>query len=264
MDERRMWSAEQLEAIETFRSKDEATSDAALLSMAEALAQDAELSHRLDCVLKWDARLSEAIRDVPVPTGLAEQIIRNLEESGQCPTATPTAASVNRPRRRGTWITAAAGIGAAAVLIAVAILGRLPHMSPDRLRDIALDQFTTNQGNGPTGTLVSAQNVPARFPYSSDLFVLPGTRWRSITGFDRARGVAYDIPLRPGQKATLYVVRCRSSTPIPTRVPLVPQMWTRGLAVSAWQGNGVVYVVVVEGEEPAYRALLKSRPYGLT
>jgi hypothetical protein len=263
MDERRVWTAEQLEALETFRSRNDAAGDPALASMAETLAKDPELAQRLDCVLKWDARLTEAMRDVPVPPALAEQIIQSLDDMSPRPMPAPDAAHINRRSRRGAWITVAAGIGVAAVLIAVTVFGRVPSMSPERLRSIACDRSMANQGIRPPGSLVTSRSFPDRFPYSPELFFFPQTRWRRITDFDRAEAVAYDIPLGPGQNATLYVVRCRSGS-LPRAVPSTPQTRTPYLAISAWQGDGVVYVVVVEGDDPAYRAILKSRPQGLT
>lgn len=263
MDERRMWTAEQLEALEMLRSRDEAAGDPALGPIAEALTNDPELAQRLDSILTWDARLAEAMRDVAVPPGLAGQILQNLEDASPSPVPAPVAASRNRRGRRFAWFSVAAGIGVAAVLIAVAVVRGLPEMNPEGLRSIARDRSMANLGNPPTGWTASERSFPERFPYSRELFSSPQARWRGIGDFNPAEAVAYDIPLGNGRKATLYVVRCRSDAPLPTRVPSVPQMQTLGLAVSAWQGDGVVYVVVVEGDERDYRAILKSRLHGL-
>ncbi len=263
MDERRKWTAEQLEALEVFRSRDEATGDPALAPLAEALANDPELSHRLDSILTWDAQLAEAMRDVAIPPGLAGQILQSLEDATPRPVPAPVAASRNRRGRRFAWFSVAAGIGVAAALIAVVVFRSLPEMNPEGLRSIARDRSMANLGSLPAGWTAGERSFPERFPYSRELFSSPQARWRWVADFAPAEAVAYDIPLGNGRKATLYVVRCRSDAPLPTRVPSVPQMQTLGLAMSAWQGDGVVYVVVVEGDQRDYRALLKSSFHGL-
>ncbi len=251
-----------METLEALRSKDEAASQPGFASMAEALARDPGLAQRLDAILAWDARLVEAMRDVPVPPGLAEQILQGLEDAGERPTRTAGGvAGRSWRRRRFAWAAVAAGIGVAAVVIAAVMLNRLPTMSPEWLRSVARDRSVVTRGTPPTGA--TAESPPDRFPYSTDLLFPDGVQWRRVADFDRAEAVAYDIPMRPGQKATLYVVRCRSDAPLPTRVPGTPQMRTQGLAVSAWQGAGVVYVLVVEGDEADYGRILKSRAQGL-
>ncbi|MHB8900050.1 MAG: hypothetical protein ACYC6Y_14980 [Thermoguttaceae bacterium] len=263
MDDRREWTVEQLEALETFRSKDDANGIAELRRMAEVLAGDDELSARLDRVLDWDARLVEAMRDVPVPPGLAEHILQAVEDRSRPAAVVAQAGLPVRGRRRLLWAAVAVGTGVAAAVMAI-LLGGSPGIDPDRLRTLAFERFVAEEENGPAVPKAATQSFPERFPYSPELFPVPGTRWRHVAHFDGAEAVTYEIPLGNGQKASLYVVRCRSKA-LPTSVPRVPQqMQTRGLALSAWQGDGVAYVLVVEGGEPAYRALVKARSHGLT
>ena len=267
MDERPKSTPEQLEILEALRSRDETDSDPALASVAEALKQDPDLAQRLDRIVAWDARVSEAMLDVPTPPALAEQILQSLEESDDKPSPIPKVRHGNRGSRR--WLAVATGVGLAAALMIIAVLGEsLPTIASETLCSVARDRFVANQGNDPEGAVVSQDDPPARFPYSPDLVNVPDTRWRSVPPFKRAQVFAYDIPLGPGQKATLYVVRCRSES-LPQRPPQLPQLRTQGLAIAAWQADGLVYVVAVErrdgiSAEAAYRYLLKSAAHPLT
>ncbi len=263
MDEAPKWTSEQLELLETLRSKDEVAHNPALAPLAEALEKDPELAQRLDRILKWDARFTDAIGEVAVPFGLAEKILGNLECSNQPSPQVETTVPERRPRSRRRWMLAVAGVAAAILVVAVVLLNGLPSMSPETLLSMARDRFLENQGNGPNGTALATESAPERFPFSPDLRQLPGTRWRSVSDFRSAEALAYDIPLGVGQKATLYAVRCRANAPLSSRPPASPSMRTQNLAIAAWQGNGLVYVVVVEGGDRAYRAILKSLPQRL-
>jgi hypothetical protein len=263
MDEHPKWTTEQLEILETLRSGDAVDVDPALASTSEALKQDPSLAERLERTLDWDARVSEAIQDVPTPQGLAEQILDRLDASLDQPSPAPEPRRSRSRRRR--WVALATGAGLVAVLLIVGVLGQsLPEMSGDELRSIARDRFVGNQEDPPPrGSLLSQVAPPARFPISPDLRDMPGTRWNDdVLDFNHAKALAYDIPLRPAQKATLYVVRCRSQS-LPQRPPSPPQFRTLGLVIAAWQADGLAYVLVVEGSEgisaeDAYRQLLKS------
>ena len=67
MDERSKWTQEQLEILELLRSKDEAGTDPALMSAAKAVEDCPELAQRLERIQGWDARILEAMQDVPRP-----------------------------------------------------------------------------------------------------------------------------------------------------------------------------------------------------
>jgi hypothetical protein len=262
MDEHPKWTVEQLEMLETLRSRDEADSDPALASTSEAVKQDPSLAQRLERILEWDARVSETMQDVPTPPALAEQILHRLDVSLDQPSPAPAPRHSRSRRRR--WLALATGAGLVAVLLIVGILGQsLPEMSGDELRSIARERFEGNREGPPTGSLLSQVAPPARFPISPDLRDVPGTRWSDdVIDFKRAKALAYDIPLGPAQKATLYVVRCRSQS-LPQRPPSPPQFRTLGLVIAAWQADGLAYVLAIEGgegvsAEAAYRQLLKS------
>ncbi len=263
MDERPKWTPEQLEMLEAIRSKNDTEADPALSAIAKELEEDPELAQRLERVLEWDARVSEAMSDVPVPPALAEQILQGLEAHSDRPSPAPNPPPVSRRGRRRLWMAASTCVGLAAVLIVFGMVRYRPSMEPGELRSIASERFLENQASLPQGVAVTTTSPPARFPYSPDLGNIPGTTWRHIPKFDGAEAVAYDVPLGPKQKATIYVVRCRSVT-LPRRPPNRPVGLTRGIVIGAWRGDDVVYVAVVEGGPAAYRLLLRSLSGPLT
>ena len=65
------------------------------------------------------------------------------------------------------------------------------------------------------------------------------TAWRR--GPNRGRSCSSLSARRPG---------------LPAAAPLAPQSTTGGLTIGAWQSQGLVYVLVVEGDERAYRRFL--------
>lgn len=267
MDERSKWTPEQLEILEILRSKEEASSDPALIPTARSLEDCPEMAERLERIQKWDVRISEAMHDVVPPPGLAEQILQSLEPSVDRPV--PASAPRQTRHRRRRWMVIGTGVGLAIALLVVAVLGRpLPNIAPEALCSIARDRFVQDQTIEAPGLDV-AENTPSdRFPYSQDLIEVPGTRWQSVPSFQRAKTVAYSIPLGSNQKATLYVVRCRSNR-LPQRPPRNPQLQTQGLAIATWQADDVVYVAVVEGNGrvsgvETYRLLIRATGQQLT
>lgn len=264
MDERPKWTPEQLEALEVLRCKGDAENDPALASAAKAVEEDPLLAERLERILEWDARLSEAMSDVPVPPALAEQIIQSMVAVGDPPSPATVPPRVEIGRRRWlSWAAAATGVGVAAILVAVVMMGsRLPTMEAETLRTMARTRFQQNHQSQP-GSMVTEGDFPAAFPPSPDLIEVPGTRWRRVPDFGRAEAIAYDIPMGPNQSATIYVIRCRSSS-LPNRPPR-PPFRTQNLAIAAWQADGLVYVAVVqEGRNGVYEDLLRSMSGRLT
>lgn len=241
--------------LETLRSQEEAETDPALAPLAEALKEDPGLARRRDRILAWDARISEVMRDVAAPAGLAEQILRRLEPAD----ASPIAARPHSPRRARRRFTIAVAVCAsvAAVVVTAILLGRTPVLGEGELRSIAERQFLASREVGPTGELTANSGAPSGFPFSPDLVKASGMRWRNGPAFGRAKSVAYDIPLVGGRKATIFVVQCRCNS-LPASPPFPPLIRSRGIAVGAWQGKGVVYIAVVDGGERAYHALLWS------
>ena len=105
------------------------------------------------------------------------------------------------------------------------------------------------------GELVSTTPPPAGLEFSTELLPLRGTRWREVASFLGGHAIAYDLPTLNGARATLYV--SHGSVPgLMPFAPIQPTGSTGGCSAGAWQVEGTLYVLVVEGDNRAYRSYL--------
>src|SRR5206468_10251735 len=89
--------------------------------------------------------------------------------------------------------------------------------------------------------------------------VAPSSRWTDVSGMIDASAVAYDLNTAGGPRAMLFVVR-NAEIDADTAPPVSPQSSTGGMMIGCWQSQGLVYVLVVEGDERSYKSLLKAVP----
>lgn len=247
-----------LEAIEAFRSGRDDPLDPALAPLAHALRANphlAETQHRLD---RLDAVLRDVIRDVPVPEGLHERIVARLSF-----TVVKEEPAAQRRSSRRRWMVSAASVVAASVLVG-AFFGLRPArgLGEAEILDAAVAMFDATP---PDAGQWLAGNVPESlkaFPLGNEVARRPNTRWREIEGLLGLRGVAYGMSGWDGVRATLYVVQCDDDAPELGPVPPTePPRTTGGRAAAAWRSDGLLYVLVVEGDADAYRGFLNpGRP----
>jgi hypothetical protein len=171
------------------------------------------------------------------------------------------AEAAKRPTR--SWPGWALGATAAAAVAATVILALvLPNrLAQDLDGQAVVDgarEFFLDEGRVQSQR-VSEVEPPDAYPTDPDFDVrhFPTIRWRSIRSFLGRRGVAYDIGGPGTPRASLYVVQCAVSG-LPSAVPPQPASTTRGLAIGAWQRDGLLYVLVVEGGPGIYRQLLPT------
>ena len=145
------------------------------------------------------------------------------------------------PRR---WLAvAAAALSTAAVLLAAVWLETTAGR-PTRPRPC-----WTRRQNSSAASRRARDNrrgsPPDDYPISREILRTPQVRWRPIRGLLGCTGVAYDLSAPGGRRATLYVVSrpCPDSHP----PPLEPRPTTAGCSAAAWQEDGLLYVLVVEG-----------------
>lgn len=166
------------------------------------------------------------------------------------------------PRGPRRWWLAASGavaavtMAAAVVVILLAGYFRASPPSMAQLLDAAIAdaaaQFHTQRLAGEPADRVGP---PQGFPISRQVVALPGTRWRNAV-LGEGRAVAFDLALRGRARATLYVLQSRVAN-LPALPPSRPQANTGGYCALAWQEQGLVYVLVVAGDDPAdWRAYL--------
>ena len=265
-----------LEAIEACRPGSDDLEDPALAFLAEALAADPQLAELAERVARVDASVAQAFGDVPLPEGLGDRITARLAAATngkqgavaapkpQGPPAEEPTAEQARPgaRLRRRWILAGAAVAAVAASLIVAIVlpsEQPPELDPGSIVKGARECFL-GERDAAAGQLLSQGNPPPAYPtdpsFSPQRF--PQMRWRGIRGFLGRPGVAYDLGV-PQTRATLYVVNCPTPIPgLPGAVPLAPRNTTGGVAVSAWQRGGRLYVLVVE--DPQAYGLFPPRP----
>ena len=66
---------------------------------------------------------------------------------------------------------------------------------------------------------------------------------------------AYDLTAADGRPAALFVIS-EDGQIAGSALPLKPGSCTGGLMIGCWQTGELIYVLVVEGDERAYRSLL--------
>jgi hypothetical protein len=190
-----------------------------------------------------DACLTRAFRDVPVPDGLAERLLAGL--------------ATKQPRRTRRWLLAASGILTAAATVLFALWLHSPAESPlseDILCDEAIRLFDVGF-DGP-GNLLAKAPAPSSFPFSQWVCCVPQASWRSLGDLLGGQGVVYELPGPGGTRAALYVVARNGISGFNIMPTNTPGPNTAGCCASAWQEGGLLYVLVVQGDQSTYRGYL--------
>ncbi len=280
-----------IEAIEVCRSEGEWADELGGPSLADQLKQDPQLRTQYERLRKFDARLAGVFREVSVPEGLQQRVLARLAASqaeqpadaDQAPpsdvaplsdvalpspppaslgTSEPaTPATEYHPRHARRWAMAAisASLVAAAAMVWLG-LRQVPSLSPQMVVEEAM-QFQLEEPAGE-GMLVAQVAPPRAFPFSEAVAQVRQIRWREVAGFLGQKGVAYDLPGLRGS-ATLYVVE-ETVAGLPAMPQRRPMHQTGGWCVSAWQEDGLLYVLVVRGSRADYRALIDGREGPIT
>jgi hypothetical protein len=217
----------------------------------------------------FDTSLAAAFQDVPVPEGLMGRILARLEADRNVKSDNPTlietpsfsspaeapclAPSKRKISRR--WLFVGGGIlaAAAALLMAVWLGG---HKEESITGQMAIDEAIRAFEAAPegAGSLLAEKAAPVSFPLSQLVAQVRGTRWRQVEDFLGRKVVVYDLPGPGGARATLYVV-AREIEGLRTSPSLHP-FTTAGCCASAWQEDGLLYVLVVQGDPSTYGGFL--------
>ena len=249
-----------IEGLEACRPNSDDLRSPELSDVARCVQQDPETRIAYERVQAWDASISNALEQVPVPAGLAERILGRLEPVSlpAQPDAVILAISTaeqmvterktsgwSRPIRFGSrrqWL-AAGSLTAAALLVTAFLSTWLRTDVPRPLEGLA-DGWLQRLAD----SWQPAEQAPRGFALPSGVTATP-MGWQQL---GNPRGVAYKLSDGKAGTATLFVVRL-SVTGLPIAPPTVPQSTTGGKAVAYWQSGSLVYVLVIEGNERSYR-----------
>lgn len=202
----------------------------------------------------FDERLAAAIRDVSVPEGLADRLLQHLQDDVFGSSSAMPLLSLARWSRRwlltaGALVTVAAGL-----LVAVWLGGsKSEELSEQFVLNEAIRSFALIADQ--SGLLLVENPSPAEYPPSGAVLQVRGTTWRSLDAFLGRRGVVYELPGPAGMTAALYVVSAEAVDGL-AEVPAWHPFTTAGCSASAWQEDGLLYVLVVQGDPATYRAYL--------
>jgi hypothetical protein len=240
--------------------------------LADQLASDRALQRDWERARDWDAAIREAMNEVPIPAGLEERLFQALTEResaaivGNGPGEPAPAAEVVAPpaveelpspvpRKRGTprgwkWVGSLVGLAAAVLLVVLAWPRSAPMVAANEV-DL-VDPWVK--------CLRPAAWTHDRFPEHD--FPLPGQivrpyRWQSLSGLPASlRVVCYQLPAS-GNRAYLFVARCRPRSALPVAPPTRPYPvppWSAG----AWRTTNALYLLAVEGDAGQYRQVLRG------
>jgi hypothetical protein len=247
------------EAIDACRPSSHDLELPEMAPLREQLAHDSHLQELLERVQHWDAKIGDAFHDVDIPQGLAERILANVIPAESIPVNTipsrmdvPQAGPSGKSDPRRRWLRAGAAMAASLLVclcVAFYILGR-HEPTPDELLEMA-GQWAHRVA---PGWQVSG-NVSSQYPITGVIVRPRG--WQRVPDILGAGGVAYALSADSEPPAILFVVKTRVAD-LPFAPPAKPQSTTGGQAIAAWQSGPLVYVLVIQGDQQRYRALINS------
>jgi hypothetical protein len=238
---------------------------AEMAGLRQELEQDSVLRARAQQMQLLDSVITEAIHDVPVPKHLAERLLTRLQAALPA-THTVPAPQIPIPRNRRTWLIGSTSLVAACAAAIVAALFLWPsstnELGPEVVMQAARSLF--QQQRGEQGVLMQAEEPPARFPLGNYVVASLKTRWRPLErSFLGRAGVAYDLDSPQGVRATLLVVNLEGAMTspklaTPPRTPMQNVQHTDGCTTATWTDGQRLYVLVVQGDESAFRSFVRE------
>jgi len=272
------------EAMDACRPGSADLQQAELAALADAIRCDAGLRRRWECSQRFDARVRNALVDVPVPAGLEERLLAAVESPSEsaadgviapslaCAAGAPAGDEIRTgpghagrwpwAERRRVWTVISGSLVAIAALAGFVLL--VPYFrvseprADDRLPDEILAWSDTVVRQGWKDDLSSAQAL-AR-PLDRAIRANP-QRWCSIATAYDAQTLVYDVAPPGGEMALVFCMHCPVSR---TALPQIPP-WngfsaTGGLTLGVWRRGGLVYVLVVRGGPSRYRQFIEASP----
>jgi hypothetical protein len=248
-----------------------------MAALAEQLAANPDLRRRYEQTQRLDARLVDAIGDVPVPQGLRERMLLAVRAGGvgdrdQAPGDTLAASLATRFSRAADSENIAASsairsrrrtfIAIAAVAAALLIFfggywfwPRRPAFTYDRLLTLGGQWFAQMRAHADWQPL-PPHEIVRDYPPPDAIRTHPD-RWADVSDLIGTPACAYGLTTFDGRRAVLFVIyqpaEIANSTPA-----LTPASSTGGLTIGCWQSGNLAYVLAVEGTDRSYRSLLNE------
>lgn len=248
--------------------------------LAEAVRSDPEARRQYERSQQFDAAVSWAFRDVPVPADLGERLRAVLEASSdQSPTASPELPSppsaardaredLKPPRRwprgirRRTWTVMAGSLAAAAALVGFLLVAQ-PFGAAEPVADERLPgeiQVWTDAvvRQGWNDNLQAAEL--GEHPLDPAVRGMP-RRWCQIATDYDARTMVYDLAPPGSDPAVVFCMRSKARTSaLPNSPPWNALSATGGMTLGVWRRGEMVYVLVVQGGPQRYREFIEASP----
>lgn len=231
--------------------------------LREAVANDPALAAELSRVQGWDAQLVAAMEDVPVPAGMSQRLlsaVRSTEPSTSEEQVVPAKRRESRVSRR-VW-----GAGVVSVIATSLLIAFLLVPAPKTFVESAtlIDEMRLELPQLDDAWQASLADAP-RTEYRFDDVALAATprRWRRLETSLDGQAIVYDIS-SPGRKRAFVVVMQAGQVEsdmasFPSREPLSN---TEGICLGAWQRNGLIYVLVVDGTPARFGSFVKELSTG--
>jgi hypothetical protein len=212
----------------------------------------------------WDHSLAAALHDVPLPAGLSARLLARLPE----PAAPADGRSAVRPAGRAAgrrrWLQVAAASLACAASVTVAVL--FFNQSTTELSGESVMESVRNWHKHQPAMLEPLRHEAPPEDYSPGSFVMPDcvVGWRPLPAPLLGRqGVAYQLVGPRQNRATLYVLDFDGPRSAPrlllnTTSPLENLLTTDGQTSSTWTDGVRLYVLVSDGDEQDFRALVRA------
>ena len=268
------------QAIDACRPGDDDLQLPEMEFLAEAVRSDPEVRRRYERSQQFDAAVSWAFRDVPVPAGLSERLLAVVEASPDpspaAPLELPSPPSSARdarqdlkpqrrwPReiRRRTWAVMAGSLAAAAALVGFLLVtqyfGAAEPMADDRLPGEIRAWTDAVVKRGWNDNLQAAEL--GERPLDPAVRGMP-RRWCQIATDYDARTLVYDLAPPGTDAALVFCMRSKARTSsLPDAPPWNAFSATGGLTSGVWRRGDMVYVLVVRGGARRYREFIEASP----
>ena len=269
------------EAIDACRPGADDASLPEVSGLADILRDNERVRQLYERTQRSDAAIGHAFRSPPVPEGISvrllEAVRKQAAELPQDPSsfideAIHEKTSPNEggavsiaPKRSVRWrYVVGGGVSLVAAIALVCFLfGGLGNGDVLLVEELPgeVEQWV-NEAAPSTGWSEDLAEAAHPYPRHAAINAFPH-RWRvARTRYD-SQASLYDVtPGRPKRFAYVFCIRTRTTSALPSSPPRVPDSETGGVAIGAWQRDGMVYVLVVKGGRKRYQDFIDSG-YGI-